>query len=103
MRVRMSKQARADVVSAVTWWRRNLGEGRPIELVAELKRARAQLAATPWAGVSVSKDGRGTRRRLALLGARYFLFYDVDEAKQEVWVLRVWHMSRGQAPKLPRR
>lgn len=99
----MSKQARADVVAAVTWWRRHLGEGRPIELVAELKRARAQLATTPWAGVSVTKDGRGPRRRLPLLRARYFLFYDVDEVNQEVWVLRVWHMSRGQPPKLPRR
>jgi plasmid stabilization system protein ParE len=72
----------------------------PIVLVKEFRRAKKQLATTPWAGVSLTANPRGRRRKLPLLRARYFLFYEVDEAAGEVWVLRVWHMSRGQKPNL---
>lgn len=41
-------------------------------------------------------------RRLTLLKSRYFIFYEVDESAGEVTVLRVWHMSRGRQPKLPK-
>lgn len=69
-------------------------------LVEELRLARQQLAATPWAGVTISDDVLSTLRRRSLLRARYFLFCEVDEALGEVRVLRVWHMSRGETPKL---
>ena len=99
VRVRMSKQARADVLAAVTWWKRNLA-GMPVHVVEELRNARVLLAATPHAGVTITDDVLGSLRRLSLLRARYFLFYEVDEAEGVVTVLRVWHMSRGQPPKL---
>jgi plasmid stabilization system protein ParE len=95
----MSKRARADVVAACEWWKRNL-PGAHIPLVNELRRAQQQLATTPWAGVSVSDDVLSTLRRLSLVRARYFLFYEVDESLGEVRVLRVWHMSRGETPQL---
>jgi len=97
----MPKQARADLVSAVQWWRRNVGSA-PAQLLEEMREAREQLAATPYAGVSVTDDILGSARRLALLSARYFLFYEVYEARGEVMVLRVWHMSRGRPPRLPK-
>lgn len=96
----MSVEAVEDVTEAVRWWREALGPGVPVVLVTELRRARKQLAATPWAGVSVTKSPDGRRRKLSLLESRYLLFYEVDDATQEVWVLRVWHMSRGRKPKL---
>ncbi len=96
----MSKRARADVVAACQWWKRNLPDAYA-PLVDELRRAREQLAGTPWAGVTISDDALSTLRRLSLVRARYYLFYEVDEAVAEVRVLRVWHMSRGGTPKLP--
>jgi plasmid stabilization system protein ParE len=95
----MSKRARADVVAACQWWKRNLPDAH-VPLVEELRRARQQLATTPWAGVTISDDVLSTLRRLSLVRARYFLFYEVDEELAEVRVLRVWHMSRGEMPKL---
>ena len=51
----MSKRARADVLAACEWWKRNLPDAH-VPLIEELRRARQQLAATPWAGVSVSDE-----------------------------------------------
>lgn len=96
----MSVEAIEDVTEAVRWWREALGPGVPIVLVKELQRAKKQLASTPWAGVSITKSPGGRRRKLSLLESRYLLFYEVDDAAQEVWVLRIWHMSRGRKPRL---
>ena len=95
----MSKQARADVLAAVQWWKRNVGNS-PTHLVAGLRHAQERLAATPFVGVLVADDVLLNLRRLALLQSRYFIFYEVDESAGEVTVLRVWHMSRGRPPKL---
>ena len=100
----MSKQARADVLSAVRWWRENVGSA-PAHLLAGLHHAQERLASTPHVGVPVPRAGdRGlpTLRRLPLLASRYSLFYEVDAVRGEVTVLRVWHMSRGRAPRLPK-
>lgn len=96
MRVRISKKARADLVAVVAWWRTNLG-AKPVHLLQELSSARAQLAATPNAGVSVA-GAPGNQRRLMLLRSRYILFYEVS-ADGVVSIQRVWHMSRNQPPK----
>jgi hypothetical protein len=49
---------------------------------------RRLLATTPWAGVTINDDVLSSLRRLPLVSARYFLFYEVDEARDEVRVLR---------------
>lgn len=98
----MSKQARADVLSAVQWWKRNVGNS-PTHLVAGLRHAHERLSETPFVGVPVADEGLLNLRRLALLQSRYFIFYEVDESAGEVTVLRVWHMSRGRPPKWPKR
>lgn len=97
MRVRLSKQARADVLTALRWWKTNLGS-IPSPLVAELERARVQLERLPHSGVVVEDAGWPGVRRLALWRARYSLFYEVDEANGVVTVLRVWHTSRRGQP-----
>ena len=63
-------------------------------------RVEAQ-SATPFIGVPVASAALPNLRRLALLQSMYFIFYDV--AAEQVTVLRVWHMSRGGQPKLPKR
>jgi len=98
----MTKQARADVLSAVDWWRRNVGTA-PTHFLAGLRHAQEKLSSTPFIGVRVEDQVLLTLRRLALLQSRYFLFYEVDETAGTVTVLRVWHTSRGSPPKLPRR
>lgn len=98
----MSKQARADVLSAVQWWKRNVGNS-PTHLVAGLRHAQERLSATPFVGVPVTDDVLLNLRRLTLIQSRYFIFYEVDESAGEVTVLRVWHMSRGRPPKLQKR
>lgn len=98
----MSKQARADVLAAVQWWTLNVGSP-PTHFLAGLRHAQEQLSATPFAGVAIADAVLPNLRRLALLQSRYFIFYEVDEPAGEVTVLRVWHMSRGRPPRLPRR
>lgn len=77
MRVRLTKLAEADVLSAVQWWRDNVGNA-PAHLLAGLHHALERLAATPDVGVPVPRaDGRGlpTLRRLSLLASRYSSLY----------------------------
>ncbi|MBL8920996.1 MAG: type II toxin-antitoxin system RelE/ParE family toxin [Myxococcaceae bacterium] len=76
------------------------GPGGARALVADLRRATKQLTTAPWSGISLTSDARGRRRKLALQQSRYLLFYEVDELAEELWALRVWHMSRGERPKL---
>jgi plasmid stabilization system protein ParE len=78
--------------------------------VVEAKCGRQPNALDCWAparagttvGVRVEDAVIPHLRRFALLQSRYFLFYQVDEAANEVMILRVWHMSRGRPPKLKR-
>lgn len=99
MRVRMTKQARADVMAALSWWRGNRNKA-PELLLEELRAARATLAATPLVGVAVPDEAVPTLRRLVLTKTRYFAFYRVDAVREEVVVLRLWHHTRGQRPRL---
>ena len=102
MLVRMSKQARADVLSVVRWWNSNVGNS-PTHFLTGMRHAKERLSETPFVGVPVAVAGMLNLRRLALLQSRYFIFYEVDESVGQVNVLRVWHMSRGRPPKLPKR
>jgi plasmid stabilization system protein ParE len=99
MRVRVTTQARADILAAVAWWKRNRDKA-PHLLEEELRAARIRLAQTPLGGVPIQDDGVPGLRRLALLQTRYFIFYRVDPTLGDVVVLRLWHASRGQAPEL---
>lgn len=94
MQVRIFERARRDIAAAVTWWRAN----RPAaieRLEEELARGLRQLQELPFSGPK-ALDTRlsGGFRRLPLLETRYWLYYRVNEEKQQVEVLRLWHMSR---------
>ena len=93
MQVRIFERARRDIAAAVTWWRAN----RPAaidRLEEELTRGLSQLRELPFSGPQ-AKDARLRGfRRLPLLETRYWLYYRVNEEKQRVEVLRLWHMSR---------
>ena len=102
MRVRVVEQARRDIRAALLWWKTNR-PAAPGGLETELASALLQIKNHPHSGPQTrypAARGKGFRR-IALVDARYFIYYRVDEAKQELVVLRVWHMSRRRRPKLP--
>ena len=102
MQVRVVEQARRDVRAALLWWKTNR-PAAPGGLEIELSTALSQIKNQPRSGPETRYPGAKGKgfRRMALNGARYFVYYRVDEAKQEVVVLRLWHMSRRHRPKLP--
>lgn len=96
----MTKQASADVSAAAKWWKRNRDKA-PGLLRAEMQQARQMLSSQPLMGELVEGDDVRGLRRLLLPRTRYLLFYRVAVSGQEVEVLRLWHASRGQRPRLP--
>lgn len=99
MRIRLTTHARADVLVALAWWRRNR-EKAPRLLAEELRDAKKRLLVAPRAGIAVPDEHVPGLRRLALVRTRYFLFYVVDESQDEIVLLRLWHASRGHAPSM---
>ncbi len=94
MRVIFSPEAAADLEAAVAWWRANRAASS-VSFSQELRRAVAQLRRLPKSGapaLDVALDGV---RRLHLLKLRHCLYYEVTDA---VYVLRLWHTSRGSLP-----
>jgi len=98
MKLRLSSRAAADIEKAVSWWHANR-EASPQLLEAELFDARHRLLLAPRIGVLVPRP-KGEVRRLFLPRSRYWLIYKV--VPDELLILRLWHASRGQQPRLGR-
>ncbi|MBI5481878.1 MAG: type II toxin-antitoxin system RelE/ParE family toxin [Deltaproteobacteria bacterium] len=97
MRLRIFSRARRDITTAVAWWRAN----RPFassRLEDELGAALRRLEELPFSGPPATDVRLSGFRRLSLLATRYFIYYRVNEARDQVEVLRVWHMSRHRPP-----
>jgi len=86
---------------AVEWWRENR-PAVPTLLEDEMQAVVLQLAESPNIGAPVSHPLVKGLRRLSLEGSRYHLYYRIHPRRRVVWLVRLWHMSRG-APLLPRR
>ncbi len=97
MEVRLSRAARSDVRAASDWWTANRPMA-PLLFVEELERALLLIEAQPDAGQAAADADMEGVRRVVLHRTRYVLYYRVH--LQRVEVLRVWHTSRGEAPKL---
>jgi plasmid stabilization system protein ParE len=97
VKVRLVPRAQADMDRAISWWRENAL--RPLMLEAALRATFTQFEAGVVAGVSAMSRRVPEARRL-LLPTRHVVFFVVDEPKQEVVVLRVWHSSRRRPPGL---
>ena len=65
-----------------------------------MQQARQLLASQPLSGKLIKEADVRDLRRLCLPRTRYLLFYRVVSG-QDVEVLRLWHASRGQKPRLP--
>lgn len=99
MRLKYSPQAADDIRAAGRWWRENRADA-PRLFRQELDAARRLLASSPWIGVAAREAARADVRRVFLGKCRQILYYEVDEERREVIVLRMWHMSRGEPPEL---
>lgn len=93
MRVVLSAVATREFAVAVEWWRKN----RPLAptlLEDEMAALLEQLALAPLMGRSVLNNRLAGLRRASLEKSRYHLYYRVIEARDLVWIARLWHMSR---------
>ena len=93
MQVRIFSRARREIGAVVAWWRVNRPAAQG-KFEAELGAALLRLATDPYSAPRARDPRLKQFRRLSLLETRYHLYYRVNEAKQQIEVLRVWHMSR---------
>ncbi len=97
MRLRISRQAAADIRAADAWWAANR-PAVPEFFRAELRKAFEVLPVRPEIGApALDRELQGVRR-LLLRSTRYFVYYAVHEGNIEV--LRLWQASRGRRPEL---
>ena len=99
MKLKISQHARADIRAAAVWWRANRPKA-PRLLDKELKRAFALMKAQPELGPADLDVAMAGVRRLFLRDTRYFVYYRLRPEQGFIEVLRLWHASRGGAPKL---
>lgn len=64
----------------------------------ELAEALEMLGSLPNVGTPYLPRSR--YRRLLLKATGYHIYYRVDEAARVVYVVSVWHTSRGRSPRL---
>lgn len=97
MKLKFAPQAHEDLKGARAWWKKNRDKA-PQLLRDELKRAFALLKMQRQIGEVALDVGAQGIRRFYLRGTRYFIYYEVHD--DDVEVLRLWHASRGEPPKL---
>lgn len=99
-RVIVGPRAEAQALAADAWWRRNR-DAAPDLFVTELDRALRRLANDPQAGRKYERHRVAGIRRLLLRRSRYHVYYQHDDAADQVHVLAVWGAERGRGPVLP--
>jgi len=98
-RVTLLEPAKAHIKEIARWWRANRGERHRLPL-EELRAAITGLAAFPDIGMAYRSRHRRGVRRLLLPRSQYWVYYEVDDEREEVRVLAVWRALRGKAPPL---
>jgi plasmid stabilization system protein ParE len=99
VKVRLTGPAHRQADRIDRWWRENRPAARDL-FARELLEARALLAAAPDAG-SPYTERQGVRvRRLLLPRTHHHVYYEVNQADDEVMILAVWGAPRGRGPRL---
>ena len=99
MQLKISKRARTDIRVAASWWRANRPLA-PLMFDDELERALVLIESQPQAGPPALDVPMAGVRRVSLHRTRYLLYYRLRPEQDAIEVLRLWHTSRGTAPKL---
>lgn len=94
----ISPDAEDQLADLEAWWESN----RPSapKLSDELARVETILQENPRVAVVVSRRRGFDARRIRLGSSPYYLYFSIDEAKQEVLVLAVWSAMRRTGPDL---
>ena len=98
MKVRLLRRAERQLRLQLDWWDEHRPDA-PHMLEVELRRVLTLLKAHPFMGVE-ARDARTPGVRRVLLRTEHVLYYRVNTKAGFIDILRAWHMSRGQAPKL---
>lgn len=96
MKLRYLKRAQRQLDEVLEYLHENGGLAR---FRAALRRKTEALKATPYIGAPVP-DTRTPGVRVVYMETKHILYYRVKEAIDFVEVLRVWHTSRRNRPKL---
>lgn len=87
---------RRDLRGQLSW----LAEHRDADYIARLRDGisdlRALLADLPRAGPPVAIDGEITLRKILLRDLPYVVWFADDEARSEVWLMRLFHARQSQ-------
>jgi plasmid stabilization system protein ParE len=95
LQLRVTGRAAREIERIDAWWRENR-QGAPTAVRDELNGAFQLVLQQPGVGVPVvSRRVPGTRR-LHLKRIGYFVYYRVRGS--QLYVLSVWHSSRGSEP-----
>jgi plasmid stabilization system protein ParE len=98
-RVIPTRTAARQVRTAHDWWRRNRRDAPGI-LAEELLEAFNLVSTHPMIGAVADNVGLPDVRRHYLTRSRYHLYYQIDHADRVVFLVALWHGSRGSGPTL---
>lgn len=98
MKVRFSPTAQQQIELFAAWWNEHRRDAH-IRVEDALEAAVAVMTEHPEIGRTYSADPR--YRTWRLKGTPYFLFYQVDDAADTIWVAVAWSGRRGVGPELP--
>ena len=95
----VAPSAQRQATKIADWWEANRDKA-PALFVQELEAAFARVAKAPTSG-RVFRESKGrVIRRILLPRTSYHVFFEANEAKQQVQILAVWHTARGRGPRL---
>ena len=98
-RFRVAPGAEAQIRDAANWWIENRPKA-PEAFAEDLERAFEIISSLPGTGEPVVHSRLKGLRRLLMGRVRYHLYYHVDQERETVEVLALWHTSRGTTPTL---
>jgi plasmid stabilization system protein ParE len=97
--VALTPRAKKHFAASERWWRANRPAASDLFL-EELEACGRDLKTSPQrAGLYRITNGREVRRIL-LPRTRYHVYFQVNESARAVFILAIWHASRGRAPTL---
>jgi plasmid stabilization system protein ParE len=97
--VALTPRAKAHLAQIALWWVANR-PAAPDLFTREFEVAARRLISTPkTASIYRRLNGREIRRAL-LPRSRYHIYFEVNEVDRLVFIVAIWHVSRGRAPSL---
>jgi hypothetical protein len=99
MRVIITPRAEAQLAARRAWWRENR-RATPDLFDAELAAAIDRIATVPWSLPVFSERAGHTIRRRLLPRTRCHLYFEIDEARGEVWVVAAAGGQRTRPPQI---